>query len=78
MLPTERRPTPPGRLLLDEFLIPLDLMQSEFVEHLSGSWTQSMLRAIISGKNSITEAIALDLANALGTSPEFWVGLQIN
>lgn len=76
MLPTHRKPTHPGKILLEEFLIPLGLSQSEFAEHLGGTWTQPKLSAIISGKRAITEEIALDLADALGTSPEFWIGLQ--
>ncbi len=46
------------------------------MQHLGGTWTQPKLSAIINGKRSITEEIALDLADALGTSPEFWIGLQ--
>lgn len=76
MLPTHRRLTTPGKILLEEFLVPLEITQSEFADHLGGSWTQPKLSAIISGKRSITEEIALDLADALGTSPEFWMGLQ--
>ena len=76
MLPTNRRPTPPGQILLEEFLLPLELTQTEFVEYLGGTWTQQSLSAIISGKKSITEAIALDLADTLGTTPDFWIGLQ--
>jgi addiction module HigA family antidote len=76
MLPTHRKPTLPGKILLEEFLIPLGITQTEFALHLGGSWTQPKLSAIIHGKRSITEEIALDFADALGTSPEFWMGLQ--
>ena len=76
MLPTHRKPTLPGKILLEEFLIPMGISQSDFAEHLGGSWTQPKLSAIISGKRSITEDIALDIGDALGTSPEFWLGLQ--
>ena len=76
MLPLYRKPTPPGKILLEEFLIPLGISQSDFVKHLGGTWTQPKLSAIINGNRSITEEIALDLADALGTSPEFWIGLQ--
>ena len=76
MLPTHRRPTSPGKILLEEFLLPLGISQSDFALHLGGSWTQPKLSAIIHGKRSITEEIALDFADALGTSPEFWIGLQ--
>lgn len=76
MLPTHRKPTLPGKILQEEFLIPLNITQAEFSLHLGGSWTQPKLNAIIHGKRSITEEIALDFADALGTSPEFWIGLQ--
>jgi addiction module HigA family antidote len=76
MLPTHRKPTPPGKILLEEFLVPLGISQLDFAKHLGGSWTQPKLSAIISGKRSVTEGIALDFADALGTSPEFWIGLQ--
>lgn len=71
MLPTHRRPTLPGKILLEEFLAPLEITQMEFALHLGGTWTQPKLSAIIRGKRSITEKIALDFADALGASPEF-------
>ena len=61
---------------MEEFLIPLGLSQSEFVKHLGGTWTQPKLSALINGTRAITEDIGLYLADALGTSPEFWIGLQ--
>lgn len=76
MLPTHRRPTLPGKILLEEFLNPLGISQSDFAKHLGGTWTQPKLSAIINGSRAITEEIALDFADALGTSPEFWIGLQ--
>ncbi|VHO03351.1 HigA family addiction module antitoxin [Candidatus Rhabdochlamydia sp. T3358] len=76
MLPTHRKPTLPGKILLEEFLEPLGISQSAFAAHLGGSWTQPKLSAIIHGKRSITEQIALDFSDALGMSPEFWLGLQ--
>src|SRR5258708_36401490 len=78
MLPTHRKPTSPGKILLEEFLDPLGISQIDFARHLGGSWTQPKLNAIIHGKRSITEEIALDFADALGTSPEFWIGLQMD
>ena len=76
MLPKNRRPTSPGEILLEEFLKPMNITQSAFVEHLGGTWTQPKLNAIINEKRAITEEIALDFADAFGTSPEFWIGLQ--
>jgi antitoxin HigA-1 len=76
MLPTHRKPTLPGKILVEEFLIPLKITQMEFVLRLGGPWTLPSLSAVINGKCSITEEIALDFAHALGTSAEFWIGLQ--
>lgn len=76
MLPKYRKPIHPGEILWEEFLKPLEISQTEFVHHLGGTWAQPKLSAIISGKRAITEAIALDLADALGTSAEFWINLQ--
>jgi antitoxin HigA-1 len=76
MLPKYRKPIHPGEILWEEFLKPLGILQSEFVDHLGETWTQPKLRAIIREKKAVTESIALDLADALGTSPEFWINLQ--
>ena len=51
---------------------------TEFAKHLGGSWTQAKLSAIINGKRSITEEIALDFSDAFGTTPQFWMNLQSN
>lgn len=78
MLPKNRKPTSPGEILLEEFLLPMNVTQLDFVNHLGNSWTQPKLSAIIRGKRPITVAIALDLSDALGTTPEFWINLQNN
>jgi len=76
MLPKERAPTHPGEILLEEFLKPLKLSQGQLAQHLGGSWTQPKISEIINGRRRITEAIALDFADAFGTSAEFWLNLQ--
>jgi addiction module HigA family antidote len=77
MLPKNRAPAHPGEILLEEFLIPLGLSQGRFAAHLGGSWTQPKISEIINKKRRITEAIALDFADAFGSSAEFWLNLQI-
>jgi addiction module HigA family antidote len=76
MLPSQREPTHPGEVLGEEFLIPLSLSQEQFAEHLGGTWTQPKISDIINKKRRITESIALDFADALGTTREFWLNLQ--
>ena len=76
MLPKNRVPTHPGEVLLEEFLKPLQLSQEQFAAYLGGTWTQSKISGIINKKRRVTEAIALDFADAFGISPEFWLHLQ--
>ena len=76
MLPSKRRPTIPGEILQSEFLAPMKISQEAFVNHLGGTWTQPKLSEVIRGKRRVTEAIALDFADAFGTSAEFWLNLQ--
>jgi len=76
MLPKNRAPTHPGQMLLHEFLEPIGLTQKEFATHLN--WTYAKLNEIIHGKRGITPRTAMDLSEALGMSPEFWLNLQNN
>jgi len=67
-------PIHPGETLLEEFLRPACLTQAEFARDVG--WTKARLNALIKGKRGITADAALDLAQALGTSPRFWMNLQ--
>jgi addiction module HigA family antidote len=68
-------PIHPGEILLEEFLVPMNKPQSEFALELG--WTPAKLNEIIKGKRGITAETALDLSDALGTSPEVWMNLQV-
>jgi antitoxin HigA-1 len=73
-LPTHRPPTHPGEMLLKEFLEPLGISQSEFARRIQVSFPR--LNEVIKGKRGVTTDTALRLAQVLGTSPGFWLGLQ--
>ena len=73
-LPTNRPPTHPGEMLLEEFLKPLGISQSAFAVRLGISFPR--LNEITRGKRSITPDTALRLAHVLGMSADFWLGLQ--
>ncbi len=75
LLPKQRKPTHPGEILQEEFLKPLGLSQAQFARHLG--WTYAKLNEIIREKRGITPDSALDLSMALGTSPMFWLNLQL-
>ncbi len=76
MLPENRIPTHPGEILLEEFLIPLEMSQVAFAEHV-GVPVQR-INEIVRGKRGVSPASAWLFAQAFGTSPEFWLNLQIN
>lgn len=69
-----RQPTSPGEILLHEFLIPLGVSQSAFARHLG--WTQPKINEIVTGRRGITPETAMVLADALDTTPQFWLNLQ--
>lgn len=75
-LPQNRPPTHPGEMLLEEFLKPLEISQSEFAVRMGVSFPR--LNEIIRGKRSVTPDTALRLAHVLGISPDFWLGLQLD
>jgi antitoxin HigA-1 len=67
-------PIHPGEMLLEEFLIPAGVTQTAFAKRLG--WTRARLNELIKAKRGITADAALDLAEALGTSPRLWMNLQ--
>ena len=69
-----RNPFHPGEILLEEFLEPKGMTQVKFARQLN--WTKARLNELIRGKRDITVKSALDLADALGTSPKRWMNLQ--
>jgi addiction module HigA family antidote len=76
MLPENRIPTHPGEVLLEEFLVPMDVSQVAFAAHI-GVPVQRV-NEIVRGKRGITPETAWLFAEALGTTPEFWLNLQSN
>ncbi len=65
---------PPGEILLDEFLKPMELGQAEAARRLEISLNR--VNEIVLGKRSITADTALRLGRLLKTSPQFWMRLQ--
>lgn len=66
--------THPGEVLLEEFLIPMELSQNALARALGVP--PRRINEIVLGKRSITADTALRLAKAFGTSEGFWLGLQ--
>jgi len=69
-----KNPFHPGEMLLEEFLVPAGLTQAAFATKIG--WSRTRLSEFINGKRGVTADAALDLAEALGTSPKLWMNLQ--
>jgi addiction module HigA family antidote len=64
----------PGKILLEEFLVPLEISQYKLAKDLN--IPQTRISQIIKGKRRITADTALRLSKYFGTSAKFWMGLQ--
>jgi addiction module HigA family antidote len=74
ILAMKTAPTHPGEMLLEEFLVPRNVSQSEFARRLGVSFPR--LNDLLHGRRGVTVDTALRLAQVLGTSPEVWLNLQ--
>ena len=75
MIRQPKKPFHPGEMLLEEFLEPQGMSQAEFARKIG--WTKARLNELVRGKRGVTAEAALDLADALGTSPKLWMNLQV-
>lgn len=68
-------PPHPGKILLNEWIKPLNFSISAFALKLGTS--RKNLSEIVNGKTGISAEMSLKLSKALGTSPDLWVRLQL-
>jgi len=73
-LPDNRRPSHPGAVFLEDFLLPLGMTQKEAAKRLRISYPR--MNEIVNGKRSVTPETALRLGRLTDTEPEFWLNLQ--
>ena len=73
-IPTNRMPTHPGEMLLEEFLKPMEITQ----KHLSMAIHVPFQRIneLVNGKRGITPSTALRFSRFFGNTPDFWMNLQ--
>ncbi len=64
----------PGEVLLEEFLVPMDLSQNRIAREIGVP--PRRINEIVHGKRSVTADTALRLARYFGTTEAFWMGLQ--
>ncbi len=74
MIPTNRKATHPGVILLKEFLEPMGVTQKALAIHI-GIPVQR-INEVVRGKRGVSPNTAWLLSGALKTTPEFWLNLQ--
>ena len=74
-VPTDRPPTHPGEILVQEFLTPLGLTQRELADAIHVPYQR--VNEIVNGRRGITPSTALRLATFLRMSASFWMNLQL-
>ena len=70
----KRKPTSPGEILKEEFMVPLGITQKRLADHIGCDI--KVINRIVNSKTSITADMAIKLAYTFNTSPEFWLNAQ--
>jgi antitoxin HigA-1 len=74
-LPENRRPISSGEMLLEEFLKPLGMSQTELARRIGVSYVR--VNEIVNDKRRVTPDTALRLSRLFGNSVEFWLNGQL-
>ena len=70
----QRKPTTPGEILKEEFLEPLAMTQKQIADHIGCD--VKVINRIVNGRSSVTAEVAIKLASAFRTTPQFWLNAQ--
>lgn len=74
MIVRKRKPTSPGEILKEEFLVPMNITQKVLANHIHVDI--KVINRIINQRCALTAGIALRLASALNTTADFWLNAQ--
>lgn len=64
-----------GSVLLEEYLIPLNLKESDLASMLNVH--RNTISSIVNNRSRLSTEMAIKLAKALNTSIDFWINLQM-
>ena len=70
-----KNPPHPGRIVRQECIEPLGLTVTEAAKRLGV--TRQTLNNLVNGKAGISAEMAVRLSKAFGSSPEVWLGMQM-
>jgi addiction module HigA family antidote len=74
-VPTNRAPTHPGEMLLEEFLKPMGMSQQQFVRQIRVPFQR--VNELVNRRRGVTPATAMRLSRLFGNTSDFWMNLQI-
>ena len=72
----KRKPTHPGIIIKEDYLVPLSISIKDMATNLGVS--RKTLSKIVNTRGSITPEMALRLSRAFDTTPDLWMNLQKN
>lgn len=75
MLALNKKYSNVGDVLLEEFLIPLNLKESDLASMLNVH--RNTISSIVNNRSRLSTEMAAKLAKALNTSIDFWLNLQM-
>jgi addiction module HigA family antidote len=70
----QRKPTHPGEMLREDFLVDYGLSVSGLAESLGAS--RQSVNELLRERRAVSPEMALRLARLFGNSPEFWLNAQ--
>ena len=73
-MPKRMKPIHPGEILMEEFLLPMEISQYRLAKDISVPARR--INEIVHGKRSITADTALRLSRYFGMTEHFWMNLQ--
>ena len=74
-IPTNREPTHPGEMLLEEFLSPMNVSQRQLADAIHVPYQR--INELVNKRRGVTPSTALRLARFFNVSPDFWLNLQV-
>ena len=74
-IPTHRKPTHPGEMLVEKFLSPMQITQRELANAIHVPYQR--VNELVNQKRGVTPSTALRLGKFFGVSADFWLNLQI-
>jgi addiction module HigA family antidote len=74
MLITKRKPVTVGEMLIEEFMEPLGITQTELAEQ--AGLPRKHVNELCRNRRAVTADTALILGRVFGNSPDFWLNTQ--